>query len=76
MQRILVDFNTLMQDIEQGNRIILGTDERPELPNLRVGERVIAFDDELEVEGVVEHEGLFWLAALDFDTLKRFTPAQ
>jgi hypothetical protein len=65
-----------MQDVEQGNRVILGTDDRPGLPHLKEGERVVAFDDELDVEGVVEHEGLFWIAALDWDTLKRFAPAQ
>ncbi len=76
MKRILVDFNTVMQDVDQGNHVVLGVDSEDELSALRVGERVIAFDDEMQVEGVVEHEGVFWLAALDWDTLKRFAPAQ
>jgi len=73
MKRILVDFNTAMQDVEQGNRVTLGMDDevaRGELPALCPGEHVVAFDDEMEVEGVVEHRGTFWLAALDWSTLK------
>lgn len=75
MQRIFVDFNTVMQDTEQGNRVVLGTDDEVDLPALCPGERVIAFDDEMQIEGVVERDGRFWLAALDWNTLKRFAPA-
>jgi hypothetical protein len=73
-----VDFNTVMQDVEHGNRVTLGTDEdvaAGELPLLRAGERVIAYDDEMEVAGIVERSGTFWLAALDWDTLKRLANA-
>lgn len=79
MTRILVDFNTVMQDIECGNRVILGTDDEIAdglLPSLHSGERVTAYDDEMEVEGVVEHQGTFWLAALNWDSLKRYSPAR
>jgi len=77
MKRILVDFNTVMQDEAQGNRVTLGRDEevaRAELPALCIGEHVIAYDDEMEVEGVVGREGAFWIAALDWTSLKRFAP--
>lgn len=75
MKRIAVDFNTVMQDVEHDNRVILGMDDdvaRGELPVLRSGEHVLAYDEEMEVEGVVEHRGAFWLAALEWDTIKRF----
>lgn len=74
MKRILVDFNTAMQDAEQGNHVTLGMDDEVDSGNLPVlcpGEHVIAYDDEMEVEGAVEHRGAFWLAALDWSTLKR-----
>ena len=80
MVRVLVDFNTAMQDVEQGGkRVTLGLDEdvaSGELPTLRPGERIIAYDDEMEVEGVVEHQPPFWLAALDWQTLRRNVPAR
>ncbi len=75
MERIHVDFNTAMQDVEQGNHVILGMDDEVangELPALQPGEHVLAYDGETEVEGVVEHRGAFWLAALDWGTIKRF----
>lgn len=78
MKRILVDFNTTMQDVEHGNRVTLGTDEDVavgELPPLCPGEQVVAHNDEMEVVGTVEHSGTFWLAALDWDTLRRFASA-
>jgi hypothetical protein len=63
MVRILVDFNTTMQDVEQGGeRVTLGLDEdvaNGDMPALRSAERTIAHDDEMEVEGVVEHEPPF-----------------
>jgi len=77
MKRILVDFNTAMQDAVEGNHVTLGRDAdiaSGELPALCPGEHVIAYDDEMEVEGVVEHEGMFWVAALDWATLKRYAP--
>jgi hypothetical protein len=80
MVRVLVDFNTAMQDVEQGGRrVTLGLDEdvtHGDLPALRPGDRIIAYDDEMEVEGVVEHRAPFWLAALDWETLKRTAPAK
>jgi hypothetical protein len=60
MKRILVDFNTVMQDTEQGNRVTLGMDDEVvsgALPALCVGERVVTYDDEMEVEGMVERQG-------------------
>lgn len=77
MKRILVDFNTVMQDAAEGIHVTLGRDVEVasgELPALCPGEHVIAFDDEIEVEGVVEHEDVFWVAALDWATLKRYAP--
>lgn len=79
MKRILVDFNTAMQDVEHGNRVMLGTDKdmsAGELPLLCPGESILAYDDEMEVAGTVEHDGSFWLAALDWSTLKRLTGAR
>lgn len=80
MVRILVEFNTTMQDVEQGRkRVTLGLDEdvaNGDLPALRPAERTIAHDDEMEVEGVVEHQRPFWVAALDCQTLKCLAPAR
>lgn len=80
MVRILVDFNTAMQDVELGGkRVTLGLEEdvaHGDLPPLCPGERIVACDDEMEVEGVVEHQPPFWLAALDWQTLKRIAPAR
>ena len=78
MKHILADFNTVMQDAAEGIHVTLGQDEdvaSGELPALHPGEHVIAFDDEMEVEGVVEREGTFWVAALDWATLKRCVPS-
>ncbi len=75
MKRIYDDFNTTMQDVEQGNHVILGMDDElasGELPVLYPGEHVLAYDEEMEVEGVVEHRGAFWLAALDWNTITRY----
>ena len=77
MKHILVDFNTVMQDEAEGIHVTLGQDEdvvSGELPALQVGEPVIAYDDEMAVEGVVEREGAFWVAALDWATLSRCAP--
>ena len=74
MKHILVDFNTVMQDEAEGKHVTLGQDEdvaSGELPVLRVGEHMIAYDDEMKVEGVVEREGACWVAALDWATLAR-----
>jgi len=79
MKHILVDFNTVMQDEAEGKHVTLGQDGdvvSGELPTLCVGEHVIAYDDEMEVEGVVEREGAFWVAALDWASLKRCAPTQ
>jgi hypothetical protein len=75
MKRVYVDFNTAMQDAEHGNHVILGMDDEVAsgaIPALQPGEHVLAYDEEMEVEGVVEHRGAFWLAALDWTTIKRF----
>ncbi len=77
MKHILVDFNTVMQDAAEGIHVTLGQDEdvsSGELPSLCPGEHILAYDDEMEVEGVVEREGGFWVAALDWATLKRCAP--
>jgi hypothetical protein len=80
MVRILVDFNTTMQDVKQGGkRMTLGLDEvvaDGDLPALRPAERTLAHDDDMEVEGVVEHQPPFWVAALDCETLKCLAPAR
>ncbi len=74
MKRIAVDYNTVMQDVEHDNRVILGQVGHPtgdRLPPLTEGEHVVTYDEEMEVEGIVEREGKFWLAALDWNTIKR-----
>ena len=56
---MFVDFNTIMQDKVQGNRVTLGRDAdiaSGELPALCPGEHMITYDDEMEVEGMVERE--------------------
>lgn len=50
MQRIYVDFNTMMADPQR--RVMLGEMNGPdgeELMRLRPGERVILYDEDLEV---------------------------
>jgi len=77
MKHILVDSNTAMQDAAEGTHVTLGQDEdvsSGELPSLRPGAYILAYDDEMEVEGVVERKGAFWVAALDWATLKRCAP--
>jgi len=52
MKRMFMDFNTLMQDKAQGNRVTLGRNAdiaSGEAPALCPGEHVIAYDDEMEV---------------------------
>lgn len=68
MKRIAVDYSTVMQDIEHDNRVILGQVGHP------TGERLppLTYEEEMEVEGIVEHRGAFWLAALEWNTIKRF----
>ncbi|MEO7000180.1 MAG: hypothetical protein ABI068_00095 [Ktedonobacterales bacterium] len=77
MQRIPVDFNSLMrydnQRIELGQE---GTWQGDELPLLHTGERIIVYDEEMEVAGVVEYDVAHhvWLAIPDWST-RRFIEA-
>lgn len=79
-KRILVDFNTTMQDVEHdGTYVRLGLDAEMAagvIPNLDPGEQVIAYDDEMAVHGSVVHQPPFWFAALDWETLTRTAPGQ
>lgn len=74
MQRIPVDFNSLMrydnQRIELGQE---GTWQRAELPPLHPGERIIVYDEEMEVAGVVDYDAVdrVWLVIPDWST-RRF----
>ncbi|HEU5437898.1 MAG TPA: hypothetical protein VFU88_01315 [Ktedonobacterales bacterium] len=77
MQRISVDFNTMMADPDE--RVTLGQFGTPNgdwLPPLISGERVLLYDEEMEVEAVAEFdaEHRFWLAAPDWSTRRDLTP--
>ena len=59
--RIYVDFNTAMQDDE--GRVWLPTSVRPDLPAiLTSGRRVVLYDEEIQVDAVVEEvtPGEWW----------------
>lgn len=79
MHRISVDFNTLdSEPIDLVKMGQLGTPNGDSLPPLRPGERVLLYDEEMEVEAVAEYdaESRYWLAAPDWTTRRDLTPAQ
>jgi len=75
--RIPVDFNSLMrydnQRIELGQE---GTWQGDELPPLCPGERIITYDEEMEVTATVEYDAdhHVWLAIPDWATRQFFAP--
>ena len=61
--RIYVDFNTMTLDPQE--RVSINTDLQPDLAaHLQPGLSVILYDEEMEVEGIVEFDGEHqqWLA--------------
>lgn len=73
MKRILADFNTLgSAPVDLVKLAAPRSWQERQLPHVQQGERVVLYDhDGLEVEGVVEHRGVFCLATRDWDTIKR-----
>jgi hypothetical protein len=73
MQRIFVDFNTMMS--EPVDIVKLGVEGVNELPPLYDGERVLLTDGEMEVEGTLIFlpERSYWMARPD-DTTWRDLP--
>ena len=75
--RIPVDFNSLMrydnQRIELGQE---GTWQGDELPRLCSGERIVAYDEEMEVTATVEYDAdnHVWLAIPDWATRHYYAP--
>lgn len=77
MKRISVDFNTIdSEPIDLVKMGQLGTPNGDRLPPLIPGERVLLYDEEMEVEAVAEFdaEHRFWLAAPDWTTRRDLTP--
>lgn len=68
-ERIYVDFNTMMQDIwsDEPRVRINGHAERPDLRNRQ---RVVVYDEEFEVEAVLEYDTQHdvWWARPDWST--------
>ncbi len=75
--RIPVDFNSLMRYdnhmIELGQE---GTWQGDELPPLCPGQRIIAYDEEMEVAATVAYDAdnHIWLAIPDWTTRRYFEP--
>ena len=72
MQRLYVDFNTLTS--APIDALKLGGVERDDLPPLRDGEVIVAYDSEFEVQVriVFDREHAFWLAEPDWTTRHDF----
>lgn len=70
MPRIHVDFNTL--NSEPIDLVKLGQTGVDDLPPLTAGERVILYDEEMEVAATVQYDKdhAFWLADPDWSTRK------
>jgi hypothetical protein len=68
MPRIYVDFNTL--NSEPIDLVKLGQTGVDDLPPLHPGERVLLYDEEMEVTATIQYdrEHAFWLAAPDWGT--------
>lgn len=73
LKRISVDFNTL--DSEPVDLVKIYHDSPTDL---RAGERVILFDEEMQVEAVASYDAghHLWLAAPDWSTRRDLSPAQ
>jgi hypothetical protein len=73
MRRIYVDFNT--KNMDERERVYINTRLHPELLEaLNEGERVVLFDEEVQMEAVLEYEADYgrFLGVLDWSTLKDF----
>ncbi|MGH2515834.1 MAG: hypothetical protein ACRDHP_09275 [Ktedonobacterales bacterium] len=71
MKQISVDFNTMMSepvDIVKLGQV--GTPNGDRLPSLQDGERVILYDEEMQVEAIVSFNATnrYWLASPDWCT--------
>jgi hypothetical protein len=75
MRRIYVDFNT--KGADERERVLVNTHRHPELLDvLQEGERVVRYDEEMEVEAVLEYEvhygRTYVLGVADWPTLTYF----
>jgi hypothetical protein len=71
MKRIYVDFNT--KNMDERERVYVNTRLHPELLDvLKEGERVVVYDEEVQMEAVLEYEADYgeFLGVLDWSTLK------
>ncbi len=75
MRKIYVDFNTMMS--EPVDLVKLGTRQLLESSPFHEGERVILFDEEMEVEATVHYSTSYhyWLAGPDWTTRVDLLPA-
>ena len=76
MQRLYVDFNTMMS--EPVDLVKLSTDKSSNHPAYHEGERVVLFDEEMEVEATILHSERYhyWLAKPDWATRVELLPAR
>lgn len=79
--RIYVDFNTMTLDLQE--RVSINTDIQRDLTtHLQPGLRVVLYDEEMEVEGIVEFDGEHqqwfaqphWVTRHDISVLGQATP--
>ena len=71
MQRIYVDFNSMMRDPQERVELRqVGTWQGDRLPSLCAGDQVMLFDEEMEVSGNVVYDAptSVWLAVPDWST--------
>jgi hypothetical protein len=75
MQRLYVDFNTMMS--EPVDLVKLSTDKSSDHPAYHEGERVVLFDEEMEVEATILHSAKYhyWLAEPDWSTRVDLLPS-
>jgi hypothetical protein len=75
LMRIYVDFNTMTMDAQE--RVFINTEVQKDLAtHLRPGLSVVLYDEEMEVEGIVEFDGehQVWLGRPNWAT-RRDLPA-
>lgn len=68
MQRIYVDFNTMMSEpVDRVKLAKVGSPNARRLPALHEGERVLLYDEEMEVEGTILFDTTsdYWMAIPD-----------
>jgi hypothetical protein len=70
MRRISIDFNTGMAD-KRGRIYVAGLDQTALLGELKVGERVVLFEEGLETEAVLEYDADYggFYGVVDWDTM-------